>query len=393
MEKTLGLYLHIPFCVRKCRYCDFLSFPAGESMRKQYLSALRREIRAAAEEFAGRPVDTVFIGGGTPSILPAGSLRHVLEETGRAFAVLPGAEITVEMNPGVPWKEEEIRGIPYVNRWSVGLQSVHDSELASLGRIHRFHDFEETYRNLRGAGAENVSVDLMFGIPGQTLDSWEETLRTVISFSPEHISAYSLIVEEGTPFFDDYEAGRLSLPDEETERAMAHRAVEILAEAGYRQYEISNFAKPGYESRHNSRYWKRQDYLGLGPGASSMAGNVRWRNTPELAEYLAIFGQDGGEVKESIRRDEEILSKEAQMEEFLFLGLRMTDGVSLVEFEQQFGRTIMEEYGDVIRKYEGAGLLRITGQDGTGSPGQRLCLTAAGMDVSNLIFADFLHDA
>ena len=387
--KTLGLYIHIPFCVRKCLYCDFLSAPADETAREEYVRALLMEIRASGGSML--PADTVFIGGGTPSVLPSSAIREILDAVSDTFSVTDDAEITMEMNPGVPWTEEEIRSVArgsaectrrsgqdrlYINRISLGLQSVHNKELRALGRIHTYEAFEKTFRLLRRCGIANLNTDLMFGIPGQTPESWRETLRTVTDLGPEHISAYSLILEEGTPFFAMAEQGKLDLPAEEEEREMAGDTVRILGEAGYRRYEISNYAKAGYESRHNIRYWRRRDYLGFGTGAASLLNNVRWSNGSDLSEYISCG--------ETIRADEQTLSKEEQMEEYLFLGLRMCEGVSVSEFERQFGRTLQEEYGAVFEKYEPYGLFS--------EDGDRLFLTEKGLALSNTIFSDLIHD-
>ncbi len=284
-----------------------------------------------------------------------------------------------------------------ISRVSLGLQSAQDPELESLGRIHRFEDFLKTYQALREAGVKNINVDLMFGIPGQTEESWEDTLRRVTQLNPEHISAYSLIIEEGTPFFGKYEKGLLALPDEETERNMAHRAVKILGMNGYRQYEFSNFAKPGLESRHNIRYWKREDYLGLGLGAASMIGNVRWSEPSGIGDYLERWENaredsgfpDIGEEKckragTELFENYEELSPERQMEEFMFLGLRMTEGVSIGRFEAEFGVSLFEEYGPALNKYIKEGFLK--NEEG------RIFLTEKGVDVSNVILSEFLLD-
>ena len=441
-ERSLGLYLHIPFCVRKCLYCDFLSFPSAENMRAQYIRALINELKSASGVYGGRRVDTVFIGGGTPSVLPADAIRELLDTVFDCFCVLPDAEITMEMNPGAAYSVPELRKLSYgsgkgqtgkaksidrgcpggrnigigdrncgisnrnsgissrnggISRVSLGLQSAQDHELESLGRIHRFEDFLKTYQALREAGVKNINVDLMFGIPGQTEESWEDTLRRVTELDPEHISAYSLIIEEGTPFFEKYEKGLLALPDEETERNMAHRAAKILGLNGYRQYEFSNFAKPGRESRHNIRYWKREDYLGLGLGAASMIGNVRWSEPSGIGAYLARWEnvrEDGGFTiigEEKCKRagtelfeNYEELSPERQMEEFMFLGLRMTEGVSIGGFEAEFGISLFEEYGPVLSKYIKEGFLK--NEEG------RIFLTEKGIDVSNVILSEFLLD-
>ena len=338
--EPLGLYIHIPFCVRKCKYCDFLSAPADEETMRAYTRALTREIRQRARQMRGElfqkyPVDTIFFGGGTPTALPADCLSSILNTAYEGFDVLPDAEITCEMNPGTFVEDAACRSeeegrrkskrsdldqellhflTQSVNRVSIGLQSVHDRELSTLGRIHSFQDFQACFAALRRFGAKNISVDLMFGLPGQTPAGWEESLRTVAELSPEHISAYGLILEEGTPFFSMEErgvfTGELSLPDEETERQMYRAAGRILSDYGFRRYEISNYAKPGFESRHNGRYWQRRPYLGFGLGAASFFDHRRWRNTRSLETYLSVleeepcrsFGQAGKRLSKTRRQ-------------------------------------------------------------------------------------------
>ena len=397
MTERLGLYIHIPFCVRKCRYCDFLSFPSGAALQEEYVMALCREIRSAAVQYQ-RPVDTVFIGGGTPSVLPYPLFSELVNTVYEAFRILPDAEVTVEMNPGAVWSGSELDALfrkrdragkmqPLISRVSLGVQSFHDGELRKLGRIHDFRTFLGTYENLRAAGAADINFDLMFGIPGQTEESWSGTLRSAVRLQPEHISAYSLILEEGTPFYEEWENGLLPLPDETTERKMAHYAAEFLENAGFRQYEISNFARPGFESRHNIRYWRRKEYYGAGIGAASFIDHTRWRNTTDPGEYIRFWTDTepgSRESAEACRTDAEHLTKKQEMEEFWFLGLRMTEGVSTEEFAEQFGVTAEEEYGEILAKYRQKNLI--------GERNGRIFLTGAGMDISNVIMSDFLHD-
>ena len=400
-QPDLGIYVHIPFCVRKCRYCDFLSFPAEGEVRSRYADACAREIRAAGEEYGreagrrtdggcGRPVDTVFLGGGTPSVLTGEELERIFRALHEAFFIREDAEVTVEINPGT-LTEEQLPVIKrYVNRLSVGLQSASDEELASLGRIHRYGDFVRSWRMLEDAGIRNRNADLMFGIPGQTAESFERTLQAVLALEPAHISIYSLILEEGTELMRLHRAGALKLPDEETERRLQETAASRAEEAGLRRYEISNYARAGYESRHNSRYWKCRDYLGIGLGASSCADGARWKNTEELRQYLdalecgdpATCGPE--KLSSKIRTDHHVLTEKERMEEFMFLGLRMTEGVSRKEFAERFGRPVEEVYGPVIRRLGEEGLL-------ADSP-ERLFLTPYGLDVSNLAMAEFLLD-
>lgn len=277
-KRKLELYLHIPFCIRKCSYCDFLSFAADESLKERYAGQLIEEIHAKSAAFADREISTLFIGGGTPSILKAESLAEIMAAVRADFALAADCEATIEANPGTltaDWLETcRAAGL---NRTSLGLQSADDGELRTLGRIHTWEQFLASYGMVRRAGFENVNVDLMSALPGQSLASWERSLREVTALEPEHISAYSLIVEEGTPFCERYSgAGAKLLPDEDTERAMYRAAKEILGQAGFERYEISNYAKPGRACRHNIGYWTGEEYLGLGLGASSYVDGWRF---------------------------------------------------------------------------------------------------------------------
>ena len=375
-KKELELYIHIPFCVRKCSYCDFLSAPATEQTREAYMAALFAEIGGRAKDYSDRTVTSIFIGGGTPSLLSGEQIGQLMDRIREQFAMAQDAEITMEVNPGTV-SAEKLRNFytAGINRLSIGMQSAQAEELKNLGRIHDFEGFCQVYREAVEAGFTNINVDIMSGLPGQTLASYRDTLEKVLHLEPmpQHISAYSLIVEPGTPFAEQ----KLDLPDEDTEREMYARTAEILAEYGFFQYEISNYAKPGFACRHNIGYWKRTDYLGFGPSAASLFGNRRWTNTADRSLYLKACG-----ALEKIREDEEILSRQDAMEEFMFLGLRMTQGISTAEFEEKFGKEIHAVYGGVLKKYEAMHLL----QEHSG----RLALTRNGISVSNVILADFL---
>lgn len=378
--REIGLYLHFPFCVRKCLYCDFLSAPSTEEVKKIYAAALIREIRGYRETAADCVVTSVFLGGGTPSIMPVMNMREVFRALYDSFRIAEDAEITMEVNPGTVNESNLSLIFDYVNRVSVGVQSASDEELARLGRIHSFADAVRSVGLLRQSGVKNLNIDLMSGIPGQTAESWEKTLKEVTALQPEHISAYSLIVEDGTPFREMQKAGKLSLPDEETERRMYALTRELLDGAGYRQYEFSNYAKPGYACRHNLRYWKRGEYLGLGLGASSLFGGSRWKNTEHLEKYFEDSADPGKLIREM-----EQLDKRAEIEEYMFLGLRMTDGISEEEFLSTFGVPIGDIYGEVIKKHMEDGTLEA-------APCGRYRLTPRGIDVSNVVLADFLFE-
>lgn len=397
-KRPLGLYLHFPFCVRKCRYCDFLSFPSGEAGRKIYLERLKEEIKARGAIYQDYNIETLFIGGGTPSLMTGQQLTELLDTVRASFHVSPVGEWTMECNPGTTDAETlRIYRNAGINRLSFGLQSMNDEELKYLGRIHTAKQFAENYQAARRVGFENINIDLMSALPGQTTASWLDTLNKAAAFEPEHLSAYSLIIEEGTPFWDLYgddrsgeadadgiiadgvvgqqgKAAILTLPDEDSERQMYHLTKKILAEKGYERYEISNYARKGFECRHNLIYWQRKDYLGLGLGAASMVGNRRFSNVSDMTSYMHDWSYC----------QEEILDRKAQIEETMFLGLRCTAGVSDRMFTEKFGQSMMDIYGDIIRKYLSEGFLIYNPSDG------RLAFSEEGTDVSNWILSDFL---
>lgn len=373
MKRELELYLHIPFCVRKCEYCDFLSGPADREQQRKYVEALCREIESC-RDFKDYRVSTIFIGGGTPSLLAGKWMEEILESVRRVFSIEENAEISMEANPGTVDREKlEIYRKAGINRISFGCQSTENRELKILGRIHTWEMFLENFQLAREAGFSNINVDLMSGLPEQSVESWENSLRQIAKLDPEHISAYSLIIEEGTPFAER----KLDLPGEEEERRMYERTHEILEEYGYHQYEISNYAKNGKECRHNLGYWNRTEYLGLGLGSASLVKETRFSNTEDFRKYLEN-SHDGAVIRENVQ----VLDAQSRMEEFIFLGLRLTDGISCREFENQFGTPMDAVYGDVIRKYSQMGFLE--------KRGDMLRFTREGISVSNPILADFL---
>ena len=420
----LELYIHIPFCVRKCAYCDFLSFPSGEEERERYVERLTEEIEEAGAVSEGYVATAIFFGGGTPSVLTPKQTERILNAVKKSFYVAEDAEITTEVNPGTADREKlEAWRQAGINRLSFGLQSTENRELQYLGRIHTMEDFLESYRAAREAGFENINIDLMSALPGQTVSSWEKTLRTVVSLQPEHISAYSLIIEEGTPFWqlfgEDGDAaeekkrrqslGIPELPDEDAERRMYYDTEWILGEAGYHRYEISNYAKPGYECRHNKGYWTGTEYLGLGLGASSYI-NIR-REKGEAAK-ISASGKESGDRRQLERRsnvrdfktylsltredfragrqieERELLTNQAMMEEFMFLGLRLTEGISEMEFFRRFSCTLETVYGDVLEKLAGQELMERYEREGAAF----WRLTKRGIDVSNCVLAEFLME-
>lgn len=384
--KEIEIYIHIPFCVRKCPYCDFLSAPAGKELQESYMRALFDEIAGRADEYRNLSVSSVFIGGGTPSVVDSRYIAELMEILRGKYNLADDIEVTLEVNPGTA--DEHSLKTYYeagINRLSIGLQSADEGELKTLGRIHDYARFLEIYDGAVAAGFKNINVDLMSDIPGQSIESLRDTLYKITHLSPipRHISAYSLIVEEGTPFYEMMERGELDIPDEDCDRRMYEETKKILEEAGYYRYEISNYALRGYRCRHNCGYWRRKDYIGFGTGAASLFKNRRFSNGRDIGKYI--------KNPCGCREDETILSKQDCMEEFMFLGLRMTDGVGFGEFEETFGINIMDVYGGVIGKNIADGLLYETVC--TGEPvynGRRIALTDRGIDVSNYVLAQFL---
>lgn len=381
-KKELELYVHIPFCVRKCAYCDFLSGPASEETKQAYVEALLQEIESHETAYQGYEVSSIFLGGGTPSLLTPKQSCDILRGLKKHFHVRKDAEITMEVNPGTvteekakAWKQAGI------NRISIGLQSVNDEELKMLGRIHTYDAFSRTYEMLRKNGFENLNVDLISAIPGQTVESWRKTLQTIAELQPEHIAAYSLIVEEGTPFFEKLEEGKNndlpSLPDEDAERTIYEETEQLLRTYGYERYEISNYARQGYACKHNEGYWRRIEYLGIGLGASSLIQQKRFHNATDLNAYLQAI-RDVSEYREDV----EELTQKDEMEEFMFLGLRMMEGVSKKDFFHYFQVEMDQVYGDVLQKLEDMQLLKIEGN--------QVRLTKRGIDISNYVFEQFL---
>lgn len=375
MRRELELYIHIPFCVKKCAYCDFLSGPADDVQKRIYLDALIQEIRFCGD-FSDYVVTSIFFGGGTPSILPGKWIAEIMEEISSHFTIRSHAEITIEANPGtIDTEKLHSYRSAGINRISFGCQSADDQELKMLGRIHSWADFLYSFALARKSGFENINVDLMSGLPGQTAASWKKSLEKVIALEPEHISAYSLIVEEGTPFYDMQDD--LNLPDEEEERRMYELTAEVLKKYGYEQYEISNYAKKGRACEHNIGYWIGREYLGLGLGASSLIDHSRFHNTNEMKKYLENCSSSA-----LLREEIELLTKENQMEEFMILGLRMTAGVSEEEFQNRFKISIDTVYGEILNKYNFEGyLIRENG---------RIFFSRKGISVSNMILAEML---
>lgn len=379
MNGGMELYLHMPFCVRKCAYCDFLSFPTDQETQNLYTRRLMEDIDAMGKKYGDIPVDTIFIGGGTPSVPDSALIVGIMEHVRKAFHVAEGAEISMEANPGTVTREKltDYRRAG-INRLSFGLQSANDRELKLLGRIHTWAEFLESFHLARECGFTNINIDLMSALPGQTRESWKDTLKRVTDLNPEHISAYSLIIEDGTPFGEKYgsEEGRKLLPDEDSEREMYHETKRFLRDCGYERYEISNYTKPGRACRHNIGYWTGLPYLGLGLGASSYMDGCRFAVNSDMKQYL--------EEKPGMFTDVEKLTKKDMEEEFFYVGLRMTAGVSLPEFERRFGVSAKDVYPGLMEMFveEKAAVFQ----------GDRFVLTDYGLDVSNYIMAQFLQD-
>lgn len=380
-RNDLELYIHIPFCIRKCNYCDFLSFPSKEEEREVYIESLINEIKQTGKilDTNDYKVRSIFIGGGTPSLLSGEQMERIMQAVRESFAIKDGAEITMEANPGT-LTEANIFSYKKagVNRLSMGLQSADDACLHLLGRIHTWEEFLKSYELARKAGFENINIDLMSGLPGQTIEIYKKTLEKVMALRPEHISAYSLILEEGTPFGESKEIQR-KIPDEETDREMYQLTKDVLLENGYERYEISNYAIKGKECIHNLGYWSGTPYLGFGLGASSYFEGTRFSNEKDLEKY-----KKKPYVPFMMREDYTVLSEKDEMEEFMFLGLRKRAGISEREFKERFKVGLKDIYGKVIAKYEEMDLLEWTDE------GKMLRLTDAGIDVSDYIFCDFM---
>ena len=398
MKKYVSLYVHIPFCALKCKYCDFLSFD-GESYGTmlRYVDSLCQEIKLYAPLASDYIVRSVFIGGGTPSLLDEGLITNIMAFIRKTFTLEKDAEISIEANPGT-LRHQKLNGYKAagINRLSIGLQSADDEMLRKLGRMHNYDQFVATFKAARRAGFNNINIDIMSGLPGQTIHSYVDTLSRVLEFGPEHISAYSLSIEEGTPFAKDPEILE-SLPPDMIDRRMYEITKKLLAAHGYDRYEVSNYARPGYECRHNMVYWTGGEYIGFGIGASSYFQGKRFNNISDIIQYIQHMEEtsdkfaeaDNLEIlyNESVRKLRENVTPiyiDSRMEEFMFLGLRMMCGISRIDFEERFKKDIYEVYGPVLNKYIDQGLLA-TYED-------RIYLTDKGIDVSNVVLADFILD-
>ncbi len=392
---NIGVYIHIPFCVKKCSYCDFLSFSATEADKERYIDRLCNEIRLFCEERSVR-ADSVFIGGGTPSVLDVRLTEKLMSVVRDSIELSSDCEITTEINPGTMDREKaDTYKTLGINRISMGVQSLDDGLLRRLGRIHRSREFYETFTILREAGFDNINTDLMFALPAQQEKTWEKTLEDVISLKPEHISFYSLIIEEGTLFYEDFKAGKLNVTDDETDRKMYSFALKKLAKSGYRHYEISNAAIPGKESKHNLKYWNMENYVGFGLGAHSFIDGARFCNTDDLEKYSRIYAKNECTSSKSLKKGEQggfrvpeqyklinYNDKKDNMEEFIFTGLRKIEGISEKYFKEFTGCDLMKEYFAPIEKMKKEGLLE--------QPDGYIRLTRKGLDFANYVIREFI---
>ena len=364
-----GVYIHIPFCIKKCKYCDFNSFSACEKEKAVYLHALFLEMG----KYSGEIVDTVFVGGGTPTSLSAEQLESLLQNIQKIFTLSETCEFTLEANPKTLDEEKlEILKKYGANRISIGVQSFNDDELLKLGRIHTAREAEETI-TLAKRYFDNISIDLMCAIPNQTKESFKDNLEKAFSLNPQHISCYSLILEEGTPLFEEAQKGLLNLPDENAEREIYDFAVEEMEKHGYLQYEISNFAKSGYRSRHNIKYWECEEYIGIGLSAHSYLDGIRFSNTDDFSSYI------NGEF---LSEERETLSKEDKMSEFMILGLRMTEGVSKTEFKSRFSEDLEKVFAKPLLKFKNMGMIE--------EENDAIRLSKRAISVSNQILCEFI---
>ena len=376
MNNPISAYIHIPFCKSKCNYCDFLSFANRESLFLSYKNALLEEIKNCPE-LEISCIETIFIGGGTPTLLPVELLCEIIEAIHKRD-MNPGAEITVECNPETvtPGYLSALKSVG-VNRLSFGLQSSHNRLLAKLGRVHTVEKFENVYNEAVVKGFGNINIDIMFALPGQTIEDFAQTLNYIVSLNPAHVSSYGLIIEENTPFYEAMKRSELALPDEELDREMYYLANSILNRNGYNRYEISNFSKKGFESKHNKIYWTYKDYVGLGLGAHSFVNGKRFNNLDKLDMYISAKG----DIQLLRQNFIDIIASEA-MSEFMFLGLRMSEGVCHETFKAKFGINIFKVYGEQIINFEKLGLI-INNR-------RRTYLTKKGIDLSNAVFMGFM---
>ena len=376
MKKDIGLYIHIPFCKKKCSYCDFVSFSDKNSLIEKYKVAVIKEIKS--KDISKYKINTIYIGGGTPSILDSKCISDIINEVKEY--TLDNAEVTIEINPGTAY-EEKLKKYKEIgiNRLSIGLQSTDNKILKEIGRIHSFEEFLNIYSLAREVGFNNINVDLMLGLPGQTIEILEESVRKIIKLDPEHISIYSLILEENTKMWDMINKGILKLPSEDIERKMYWKVKNMLESNGYIHYEISNFAKKGYESRHNSDCWEQKEYIGVGIAAHSYLNKIRFSNTSNLEEYINNI--NNGDFDKNITINETQRDEDTK-KEYMLLGLRKIDGVSISKYKNKFGENPVFKYRQELEKLVKENLLEIDGDN--------IKLTNKGLDLANLVWEEFV---
>ena len=375
-KTATSIYIHIPFCATKCYYCAFNTYAFHKEQAKAYLAALRTEMELYASET--EPLQTIFIGGGTPSVLSANALSQLFTDIHQHFQITPDAEITVECNPGTVDAEKlRVMRDNGVNRLSFGLQAMQDDTLKQLGRIHTVAEFLESYHLAREGGFENINIDLIFALPDQTMDAWHHTLNEVISLEPTHISAYNLVMEETTPFYEWWQAGELHLPSEDTEADMFRYTIETLTAHGYIYYEICNFARPDYYAKHNLVYWDNQPCIGLGAGACGYINGMRYSNIRGIAPYIKELSQHNKPIA-----DTERLTGDTEKAEVLMLALRKREGISLDVYQNRFGEDIEVAFGDILKKWLDLKLLERTAT--------HLRLTPRGLFLANEVFVELM---
>ena len=373
-----GLYIHVPFCVKKCNYCDFNSFKLDKNLKNTYLEDLSKEMELYKSEVS-EEVTSIFLGGGTPSILNGDEIRYIFKSINENFKVSDSAEITIECNPGI-LTVDKLRAMKEcgINRLSIGLQTTQNNHLKYIGRIHSYEEFEKNYKEALKEGFKNINVDLMYGLPNQTFEDWKESLEKITNLNPTHISAYSLILEEGTELYNMYQRKEFELMDEDTDIDMYEYTINYLNSKGYKQYEISNYAKEGFECEHNILYWKCEHNIGLGPGASGYVGNIRYSNLCDLNEYHEMI-----EKNEKPIDNKEILSKQDSIEEKIFMGLRMNEGIKFDDFKNKFDINFLEVYKNQLRDLSEKRLISINEES--------MRLTQKGREISNSVFIEFMN--
>lgn len=378
--KNLGIYIHIPFCKKKCDYCDFISFSGIEEKAENYTKALIQDIKNSSMTAKDFEIDTIYFGGGTPSYIESNFVVEILKTIRENYNVLENAEITLEVNPGTVNKSKLLNYKEAgINRLSIGLQSTHDRLLSLVGRIHNYNEFLETYKLAREIGFNNINVDLMLALPTQTLDEIVSSVREIISLKPEHISLYSLILEEGTTLYQKVENKELELTDEKLERYMYWRTKQLLEQAGYKHYEISNFAKENFKSKHNLNCWNQNEYLGFGVASHSYLGNKRFSRITNIDDYIKNINEENFDKNIII---EEIQDRESKAKEYMMLGFRKLDGISISEFERKFEINPLFYFRFEISKLEEEDLIEVDLDD--------IKLTKKGLDLANIVFEEFV---